>query len=239
MQSTINLFWYLYNNLPPLFPEEVTLDMKNELENLANQPGLSVEGVEDKMVNYGYEIWPWSQAYNFFLEIAQEQLGDHFLLPQLSEGLQVKYLNFKGYGGTLADLQTGRPAIIFTPEERAELSEKLVDVRLQLRDYVRRDLTGMNQEKYFEKIEEYEELLKKIESNLNSLRDLVRNEENPVLISEINSKIKNFEHGLCFLGTEIDHEAIRQAKDFFAGRKIELSRLSGVNIPMQINFFNS
>ena len=240
MQSTIKLFWYLYNNLPPLFPAEVALEMKSELDFLSGQPNVSLEEIEDKMVKFGYVIWPWNQAYKYFLEIAREQLGDHFLVPQMSEGLREKYLNFINFGGGLKDLQTGRPAAFFTPEERAELCAGLVNMQVQLRQYVNRDLVGIHQKKYFNKIEEYEKLLEKIKSSLMSLRKFVSGEEKgSVLAGEINAKIRDFEHSLCLLGAEMDYEAVCQAPDFFAGRKIELSRLRGINIPMQIDFFNS
>jgi len=230
----------LYNHLPPLFPEEVALEMKNELENLENNSGQSLDRIEDKMIRFGYDIWPWNQAYKYFLDIARDQLGEHFLLPQMSGGLREKYLVFKVYGGQLKDLQTGRPAAFFTPEERAELCGELVDMQVQLNDYVSRDLMGVNKKQYFNKIDEYEKLLEKIKSNLESLRGMVAKEENgSVLAAEINSKIRDFEHGLCLLGAELDYEAVCRAPDFFAGRKIELGRLRGVNIPMQIDFFNS
>ncbi len=214
--------------------------MKNELENLENNSSISLEQIEDKMTKFGYEIWPWNQAYKYFLAVAQAQLGDHFLLPQMSAGLREKYLDFKGYGGNLKDLQTGRPAAFFTPEERAELCGELVDMQAQLKDYVNRDLVGVNKKYYLNKIEEYQKLMEKITYNLESLRSLVTREEpGSVLTGEINSKIRDFEHSLCLLGTELDYEAVCQAPDFFAGRKIELSRLRGIHIPMQIDFFNS
>ncbi len=214
--------------------------MKNKLVNLEDNPNVSLEEIENKMIKFGYDIWPWNQAYKYFLAAAQEQLGDHFLLPQMSESLREKYLYFKSFGGELKDLQTGRPAAFFTSEERAELCAVLVDMQAQLRDYVSRDLVGVNKKQYLNKIEEYEKLLEKIEFNLESLRNLVAKEEpDSVLTLEINSKIRDFEHSLCLLGTELNYEAVYQAPDFFAGRKIELSRLRGINIPMQIDFFNS
>lgn len=214
--------------------------MKNELEDLVNQPGISVQEVENKMIKFGYDVWPWNQAYKHFLEVARHQLGEHFLLPQMSDGLLEKYLNFKAYGGELKDLQTGRAAGFFTPEERVELCEGLVNTQVQLREYVNRDLVGVNKKLYFNKIDEYEKLLEKIELSLESLRDLMAGEEpDSVLSGEINSKIRDFEHSLCLLGMELDYEAVCQAPDFFVGRKIELSRLRGIHIPMQIDFFNS
>lgn len=214
--------------------------MKNELVDFANQPNINLEEIESKMIKFGYEIWPWNQAYKYFLDVARDQLGEHFLLPQMSDGLREKYAKFKVYGGQLKDLHSGRAAMFFTSEERAELCGELVDMHLQLRSYVNRDLVGVNKKQYVNKIDEYEKLLEKIKTNLNSLRGLVDKEEkDSILATEINSKIKDFEHSLCSLGTELDYEAVCQAPDFFAGRKVELSRLRGIHIPMQIDFFNS
>lgn len=214
--------------------------MKNELEDMANQPDLNVTKIENTMIKFGYDIWPWNQAYKHFLDVARDQLGEHFLLPQMSEGLRERYLDFKAFNGELKDLQTGRAAGFFTPEERAELCGELVNMQVQLKDYVNRDLVGVNQKKYFNKIEEYEKLLGEIKFHLESLRHLVAKEEtDSVLTLEINSKIRDVEHSLCSLGTELDYEAVCAAPDFFAGRKIELSRLRGIHIPMQIDFFNS
>jgi hypothetical protein len=113
-------------------------------------------------------------------------------------------------------------------------------MQTQLADYANRDLIGVNKKKYFEKIDEYEKLMEKIKLNLNSLRAMVAKEEKgSALAMEINSKIRDFEHSLCLLGTELDYEAVCQAPDFFTGRKVELSRLRGIHIPMRIDFFNS
>ena len=240
MQSTIKLFWHLYDNLPPVFPPEAACQIKNELENLSNRPNVELSEVEDKMIKFGYVIWPWSQAYKYFLAAVEEKLGEHFFLPKLSGGLREKYLNFKDFGGTLKDLQTGRPASFFTSEERSELGAALVETRLQLRDYLAREMVGIGRKQYLDKVEEYQNLLEKIELNLNALRDLAQNEsDHQILADEIKGRIKDFEYGLCWLGAELNYETVCRAKDFFAGRKIELSRLRGINIPMQIDFFNS
>ena len=239
MQSTLQLFHYFYDNLPPLVPENVVLSMKNELERLENDQTVSLEQIEDSMVKFGYEVWPWNQAFKFFLLSVEEQLGDHFLLPRMSDGLREKYLNFQACNGTLKDLQTGRPASFFTSEERAELCERLVDMRLHLKEYVRRNLVGVNKNVYLEKVEEYKKLLEKITFNIESLRNFMEKEEDgSVLIGEINAKIKDFEHSLCLLGTELDYEAVCQVQDFFAGRKKDLARLRGINTPLEIDFYN-
>ncbi len=240
MQSTIQLFHHFYDSLPPLVPQEVVLSMKNELDRLENDSEVSLEEVEDSMVKFGYEVWPWNQAFKFFLTAVEDKMGEHFLLPRMSEGLHAKYLNFLACNGTLRDLQTGRPASFFSSEERAELCEKLVDMRLYLREYVKRDVVGLNRELYLEKVEEYQSLLEKIKFNLESLRNFLEKEEDgSPLVGEINAKIKDFEHSLCLLGTEMDYEAVCQVQDFFVGRKKDLARMRGINVPVEIDFYSN
>lgn len=240
MQSTIKLFWHLYDNLPPLFPPETAGQIKNELGNLAVTSTAELSEIENKMIKFGYAVWPWNQAYKYFLSAVEEKLAEHFFLPKLSDGLREKYLSFKDFGGTLTDLKWGRPASFFTAEERAELCVALVETRAALRSYLDRELVGVGKKQYLAKVEEYKILLEKIKNNLEILRNLVKNEsEHEVLTMEINGQIRDFEYGLCLLGSELDTEAVCRAKDFFAGRKIELSRWRGINIPMQIDFFNS
>lgn len=240
MQSTIKLFWHLYDNLPPLFPAEIAGRFKNELETFVISPTAGLSEIESKMVRFGYVVWPWNQAYKYFLSAVEEKLGEHFFVPKLSDGLREKYLAFKDFGGTLADLKCGRPASFFTSEERVELCVALVETRAALREYLDRELVGVGKKQYLAKVEEYKILLDKIKNDLDILRDLTKNEsEHEILIVEINGQIRDFEHGLCLLGSELDVEAVCQAKDFFAGRKIELGHWRGINIPMQIDFFNS
>lgn len=240
MQSTLQLFHLLFEHLPPLVPQEVVLAMRQEIEKLEADPRASLEQIEESMIRFGYEVWPWNQAYKYFLQIAEDQLGEHFLLPVLSQGLQNRYLDFKAFGGTLADLHSGRPASFFSSDDRGELCEKLVEMRMQLRQYLNRDLVGLHKKRYILKVAEYQELLEKIKFNLESLRNFVEKEEDGSgLIGEIQAKIKDFEHSLCLLGSEMDYEAVCQAHDFFTGRKVELNRLRGIHIPMQIDFYNS
>ena len=221
-----------------IFPPEIGGEIKNELENLSPRADMTLAEIENKMIKFGYDIWPWNQAYKFFLAAVEEKLGEHFFLPKLSGGLREKYLSFKDFGGALKDLQTGRPASFFTSEERSELCAVLVEMRRELRGYLDRELVGIGREQYLDKVEEYQDLLEKIKLNLNALRGLARNEsDHPVLAEEIKGRVRDFEHGLCWLGAELNYETVCQAQDFFAGRKIELSRLRGINIPTQIDFF--
>lgn len=237
MQSTIAIFKYLYEHLPPLFPEEIKGKMKHALEHLEQDQTISLDQLEETMISFGYEAWPWNQAYKEFLAVAEGQVGEHFLLPKLSKSLQEKYGDFKAYGGTLRDLHSGRPAIFFTLEERGELCAALVEMQTELRQYVNREVMGLEKEKYLKRVSEFKKLIASIKNELDDLREIAKREEDhPSLANEIKERVKYFEQGLCLLGPELQYEAVCQSKDFFAERKNHLNRMRGIHLPKTVNF---
>ncbi|MEK7681042.1 MAG: hypothetical protein AAB348_03290, partial [Patescibacteria group bacterium] len=147
MRSTIQIFKYSYEHLPPLFPADIALRMKAEVESLRGRSDLPLEKIEDIMIGYGYEIWPWNQAYKEFFSVAETRMGEHFLVPRLSDSLKERYLDFIHFGGTLKDLHSGRPAQFFSLEERNELCGRLVEMQLGLKDYVAREVQSFGRGK--------------------------------------------------------------------------------------------
>lgn len=239
MQSTISLFRYLFEHLPPLFPEEDRIKMKHALEHLEKDPTVSLESVEDTMVSFGYVAWPWNQAYQEFLALAEGEVGEHFLLPCLSVGLQEKYNEFRAYGGTLRDLHSGRPAEYFTSEERVELCVALVEMHRDLLQFVNRQVVGTEKKRYFQRVENFKKVLGEIREKLNEMVLLSeREQDHPNLASEIRARVKSFEHGLCHLAPTPDYEAVCQSVDFFHGRKVDLNRLRGIHVPMEVDFYS-
>lgn len=237
MQSTIAIFKYLFQHLPPLFPEEIKGKMKHALEHLEQDQTVSLEQLEETMISFGYEVWPWNQAYKEFLAVAEGQVGEHFLLPRLSGGLAEKFEDFKAGGGTLRDLHSGRPAMFFTLEERGELCAALVETQTDLRQYVNREVMGLEQEKYLRRVVEFKKIITSIKSELNDLRDIAEKEEDhPSLAGEIKERVKGFEQGLCLLGPELQYEAVCESKDFFAERKSHLNRMRGIHLPKVLSF---
>ncbi len=195
--------------------------------------------VEDTMIVFGYEIWPWNQAYRDFLTIAENAYGDEFLLPHLSEITRKKYLDFKDYGGTLRDLHSGRPAIYFENEERVELYRALLKMQEDLKKYVNQQIASTEKKRFLEKVEEYAKVLEQIEDKLKGLREIAQNEQDhPTLADEIREKIRMFEYGMCLLGPELSFPAVAESVDFFVGRKVDLNRLRGIETVKEIDFYN-
>jgi len=239
MQSTIYLFRYLFEHLPPLFPDEDRTKMRHALEHLEKDPTVPIASLEDTMVSFGYLAWPWNQAYQEFLAIAEGEVGEHFLLPKLSAGLQVKYQEFKAYGGDLRELHSGRPADYFTSEDRAELCGAFVDMQRDLREFVNRKIISTDKKKYLSRVDNFKKVLEEIRGKLNEMVALSeREQDHPNLADEIRARVRSFEHGLCHLAPNPEFEAVCQSVDFFHGRKKDLNRMRGVHVPIEVDFYN-
>lgn len=93
MESTIYIFKNLHQNLPPLFPEPVKKKMADVLDKVEDEPVATVEELEDLMTEFGYEVWPWRNAYQEFFESSKQRMGPHFLLSKshlpINEALSV------------------------------------------------------------------------------------------------------------------------------------------------------
>lgn len=239
MQHTLSLFRRLYHHLPPLFPRDRAEAIERALDRLENDPKIELEEIENTMITFGYELWPYNQAFKEYLAFAEERMGEHFLLPTLSPALQQKYADFKKLGGTLRELHEGKSAHFFASEERVELCEKLVELQKQLQGFARQEIAGVEQERYMKRVKEFTIVLHEIQATLDMLRHLAEREtDHPTLAHEIRARIKAFEEGLCLLGPELTYEAICSSVEFFKGRKEELNHLKGIQLPVEIDFYS-
>ncbi len=237
MESTIQLFAQLVENLPPLLPDDLVYRIRKELKNIQTEP-TSLESLEEKMIQVGYEIWPWNQAFREFLRVTEEKMGEEFLLAHLNNELQKKYYEYRQLGMTWIDIHTGRTAAYFDEDERLDLAQALVATHRAVKDFTIREVVGMKKESYLKKVEEFKNILIKIKDGLGDLRDLAINEgDHPMLANEIMERVKSFEHGLCLLAPEFEHEDISRAHEFFVGRKQELNRLRGIHETIEIDFY--
>ncbi len=237
MESTIQLFAQLVDNLPPLLSDDLSYRIRKELKNIQSEP-ISLEKLEEKMIQIGYEIWPWNQAFREFMSVTEEKMGDDFFSGHLNVYLQKKYYEYRQLGMTWEDIHTGRTAHYFNDEDRVSVAEALVATHRAVKDFTTREVVGLRKENYLKKVEEFKKILLKIKDGLEKLRDLARNEgDHPMLANEIAQRVKSFEHGLCLLAPEFEHEEVVQAHEFFVGRKQELNRLRGIHETIEIDFY--
>lgn len=238
MHSTIQLFKHLYNTLPPLFPEDIKKDMQKTLSSLETAPKNSLADIEDTMIAYGFEVWPWREAYKEFYFKIETSMGEDFLLPRLSSELQDRYHEFKKSGGTFEDIHRGRKLASFTSEDRQALCEALINMQTDLKKYVSQHLGSTEKKAYFSRVENYKQVVQEIKEILQNLKTVAEAEkDHPILADEINAKIRSFEESLCLLGGELNYTEVCQAPEFFEGRRQHLNKLKGINTALKVDFY--
>jgi len=237
-KHTLQIFRHLSNNLPPLFPDELAQNLRLSLESFENKNDFLLEDLEREMIKHGFNVWPFYKAHKDFLDKAIEEMGDHFLEPQLSDSVKEKYMDFKNYGGNWFDLYSGRAAEYFGPEERVSIGRALVETKNKLKDYVKHEIHGLSKDKYLDRVNKYNFILAEIKNELDVLKDLAAKEEHEALAEQIQAKIEDIEHSFAHLGKELQYHEIFNAVEFFRGRKHELVRLRGIDIPKKIDLYN-
>ncbi len=219
---TIDLFERMCNHLPPLLPKEIVSETEHVLEQLHNDFTVSIEDIEKTIISIGKKVWPYQKAFQEFIDVAQREIGEKFLLGKLFPNLKDKYKKLKEYGVTYYDLRSGGPIDFFEEEERLIISQSIIEVDQEIQKYVRQLVLGTERKKYQNLITEFQKKLAKIEKKLANLRSIAEEDEAeyPRLVEEIKAQIKSFEMGLCLLGPNIQNQEVLQAEEFFQERKI-------------------
>jgi len=235
MQHTFSLFRRLYDRLPPLFPNEKKEKLKQAVERFEGQLPKVLTEIEEVFLPFGYDLWPWNEAYREFESKWENHLGEQFFLANLSAPAQERYFEFKNYGGSLGELHSGRPAGFFDSDKRAEIMPALVEMKKKVREYAHRELVGLSKQTYLRRVEELEMITEEIKNLVVRMRELARlEEEHQNLAQEIEARSRAIEYGLCHLGPPVRLQDVKESVDFFHGRKHDLNRMRGIHKP--VNF---
>ncbi|PSO44226.1 MAG: hypothetical protein BRC22_02785 [Parcubacteria group bacterium QH_9_35_7] len=231
VKHTIDFFEQMYNDLPPMVPKEIREKMEDALGQIKNNMSLEKEEIEDVIIKFGKQIWPYRKAFHEFVDIYEGKIGEKIFLTKMPKRFKLDYEDFLEEGNSFRDLYSGRKANFFGIEYRVQLHEALSETRQDVKKYVRQLVNSSENDKYMEKVEEHKEILSDIEEKLGQLKGLAENEyEHPELVREIKQQIKTFEYSLAGMGPSVDHEEIMKAPEFFAGRK---------KMKKDLNFFNN
>ena len=219
-QYTAELLERMYFNLPPLIPESVVSGLKVAMADVEADGGKPVSDIEDVIIVFSKKIWPYMQAFEELCHRYEEELGEKLMTQKASYVLRRAFDRYQQTGGTWRALYTGATAPLFTPEERVELHQLLVDIRCDVRAFAHQAAVMTDRTWYEERVGYYQELFGRIQTQLDTLRDLAESEvDQPQLAAEINDHIRGFEFGLAKLGPQFDYEALCNAHEHFQGRK--------------------
>lgn len=218
--NTLNIFRRLYEYLPPLVPEDVRTDMATALEQLENNPRLTIEELEETMIRFGKRIWPYRKAFREMVNGYEGKVGESQLLNLLSPHMKKAYGEFMAHGGTYRDVLAGGAAHFFTPEDRTELTRAIVTVRGAVYQHARQAAMTHDKDRYVAKINEFRHVQEEIEAVFDHLHTIANEEqEHPELATEIRAHVRGFEYGLAALGPDVRHEEVLASVEHFVERK--------------------
>lgn len=212
----------LYFNLPPLVPAAVQKAIEERMNEVASE-SVAVQYVEDIIIAFSKQVWPYNQAFEELVQKNLKQLGEQLLLQKASYGLRRAISHYHKTGGTWDALYTGAVADLFTPEERVELHQTLVDINCDVREFARQSALTVERRHYEERVSYYGERLTEIEHEIGRLHVLANSEANEFLGQEIRQQIRGFELGIAAMGPRVDYDAVCKAHEHFRGRIRELN----------------
>lgn len=220
-KHTIDIFARMEQNLPPLVPAEVKVEIARALEHLNHNYTVSSTEVDNIVIALGKKVWPYWKAFNEFFVRHIDNLGEKFLLGKLSPALKQRYHELKEYGATYHDLRLGGPLAFFTGEEREILVPLFIEVDGEIRRHTEQAVLTGERQKYEDLIVNFQNILDDIEKRLVSLRKAAEDEEeHHGLAEEIHAQARAFEFGMCFLGPNTSHHAVLNVDDYFEERRL-------------------
>ncbi len=221
IKHTLDIFEKIYNNIPPLVPDDTKQELKHALDHLRDDFEVGIEEAENIMIAMGKRVWPYWKAFYELYNMEQGRIGEKFLLGKLPLELKKRYKEFKEHGGSYADLRSGSSIIFFdTAEERQILTGVFVEVDGEVKEHLRQSVLSTKRAEYEKLILDFQVVLDDIEKRLDALRLMAEDEEeHPELAIEIRQRVRDFEYGLCLLGPNTQHEEVIHVEDYFDERR--------------------
>lgn len=213
---SLNLLKRLIDSAPKAFPEEKRQEMAAAYEALlANQQANQSE-IEETMIAFGKEIWPYRKAFWQMHERYGHKKEETVVREKLSPELRSKFLAFVSGGGDLEDFRHG--AVLeatFTSEEKFALGQAELEAHNQVDAEIEAMCQGEKQAEFQAMVQEYQTLRDKLIEKINILKGMAQ--QAPKWAAEMEEKARTFEEGFCLLEKSYNLEDIDGAVDYYQG----------------------
>lgn len=202
---------------PAFFPDERRSMMRAEYERLSVDTNSTLATIEERLVEFGREIWPYRRAFAELHDREGRQKEDVYLQEVLEKkGLKDKYLNFLAKGGRVEDIrQGGEFEVFFTPEERAVVSTAKIDAHDRVVAELNSRCRGSEAETCTTLVSRYRAEQQEVLGLLVQLSALATQSEK--WGPEIHGKVAAFEQGWSGVERDVRAEEVRGEIDYYRG----------------------
>jgi len=221
-KHALYIFENLYNNLPPLVPEQVKNEIGVDLNLWKSKNDFDLGQLEAVIIKHSKNTWPERSAFRELVQRYKTKFGEIFLRNKISKDVDKKYEEFLAHGGNFDQLYYGGPTGFFSSEEMVILSQIMVEVMQDITEHARQAVFSVDRDWYERRITEFEVRLKEIEEKIMELRKSVDGfDDHPDLVEEMKSHILALEQGLSILGPQTHQTQFDNANDYLDERHEE------------------
>lgn len=217
-QFTLNLFLQMIEKAPVTFPVERVDKMKKQYEEYLKNKKIACTKVEEALVFFGKEIWPFRKAWQEMYEKYGRPLEAEYFEKELPKELHEKYFacKVKGGGHCLREYRMcGLMETCFNPDEKFFLDQTVISTLAKTKAYVNEIVLGQKKDEYQKLLEKWKAVQKDMEAGIEELKKMAK--ENSKWEAEILDKVKTIERGWSIVEQDINLKDIEQIVDFYRG----------------------
>lgn len=212
---SLQLFKLLLDKKPAGLAAEVGNKAEEEYERLQSEAKIAEE-VEEAMIVFGKQAWPYWQAELEFMEKYGKSKEMDLFLENLSDDLRAKWQLFEDGGGDMHDYRQAEGfEEAFSADEDHIISEALIKAKQTMRKNVK-ILAQEKADEYNELVKKYQAEEEEILGKLEELRQL--KETGDKWDEEIDKEIYFFEKGLAELEERPTVEKVQGKIDWYQGQ---------------------
>ncbi len=197
-QSTIDIIKDVIHKLPCVFPQERHQEMENAIAAFERDPGAKLEDIEAKLIEFGAELWPYSEAHEAFHKIHGAAEEKRLMAEKLSPAARSEFEKFVKDGGDIESVRRGdKFEHFFSPEIRAEIVDAELAAHDEVHERMEKLLSGDKRQDFEALLANYREKLAAIVKKVGELEALGRRPS--PWQAEITDKVKTFREGFAYV----------------------------------------
>ncbi|MDP3244652.1 MAG: hypothetical protein Q8M83_03265 [bacterium] len=213
---TLNLLKSVLDGAPKLFSLERREAMTKEYQALLANQQVGQTEIEEKIVEFGKEIWPYRLAFEKIHNRYGHGKEEEMALAALPPEMQNKFQAFVKDGGCLEDFRKGTVLEqTFTPEEKFILGQTVINIRHRVNVELKTACQKEKATEFNELLEENKKTLVRLNDKINILKGLAG--QSPKWEAEIKERVRAFEESFSFIEKSYGEEDIDNAVDYYRG----------------------
>ena len=197
-QATIDLIKTVIHRLPGVFPQGRHQEMEAAIAALERDPNATSEQIENKLVAFGAELWPYCEAYEQFYKIYGEAKERELMRQKLSEPARAALDKFVAEGGNIESVRDGsRFEHFFDSDIRSEVVAAELNAHDGVHEEMEKLIAGDRAPEFEALLADYRQKQAALTQKINELSALA--ERSPDQRVEILDKVKTFREGFAYV----------------------------------------